>query len=111
MTDVDGDGLADIITAPGPGGTPVVRAFKVSGITVAALSTFDAENLDFTSGLFVAGGKRDDLGGAAVMTSPGPGGSPHVRIFSVSPAVVIESALIPMGDPVASGSVTLGATQ
>jgi hypothetical protein len=109
--DVDGDGLAEIITAPGPGGAPVVRAFKVLGTTVTEQLAFDAENPDFTGGLFVAGGKRDDLGGAAVMTSPGPGGSPHVRIFSVSPAVVIESTLVPLGDPEAPGGVTLGASQ
>src|SRR5262249_15118869 len=97
--DVDGDGLADIITAPGAGGEPVVRAFKITGGSVTELTAFQAENPGFTGGLFVAGGKRDELGGASVMTSPGPGGSPHVRIFSVSPVDAIESATAVVGDP------------
>ena len=45
------------------------------------------------------------------MTSPGPGGSPHVRIFSVSPVVVIESATVVVGDPGVLRGVTLGASQ
>jgi hypothetical protein len=109
--DVDGDGLVDIITAPGAGGRPVVRAFKVSGSTVTGLAAFDAEAPGFTGGLYVAGGKRDELGGAAVMTSPGPGGSPHVRIFSTSPIVVIETTNVMVDDPAVSQGVTLGASQ
>jgi hypothetical protein len=108
--DIDGDGLADVITAPGPGGVPEVRVFKVSDSTVTELAAFDAEDASFTGGVFVAGGKRDDLGGAAVMTSPGSGGSPRIRIFSVSPVVVIESASVTVGDPGSSRGVTLGAS-
>jgi hypothetical protein len=109
-TDVDGDGLAEIITAPGPGDEPLVRAFRISGGTVTELTAFDAEDPDFTGGLFVAGGKRDELGGAAVITS-GSGGSPHVRIFSVSPGAVIESTPVIVGDPGVSRGVTLGASR
>jgi len=100
--DVDGDGLAEIITAPGPGGDPVVRAFRVA---------FDGEDPDFTGGLFVAGGQRNPLGGVAVMTSPGPGGPPHVRIFSVSPTAVTESTSVMLGQPGVLRGVTLGASQ
>jgi hypothetical protein len=110
MADVDGDGLPEIITAPGAGGEPVVRVFKVSGGTVTELSAFRAEEPGFTGGLFVAGGKRDDLGGASVMTSPGLGGSPRVRIFSVSPVTVLESTTVVV-DPAVSQGVTLGASQ
>ena len=57
--DIDGDGLADIITAPGPGGVPEVRVFKVSDSTVTELAAFEAEDPSSTAGLFVSGGKRD----------------------------------------------------
>jgi hypothetical protein len=108
--DIEGDGIADVITAPGAGGAPEVRVFKVSDSTATELVAFEAEAPSFSGGVFVAGGKRDGLGGAAVMTSPGPGGSPHVRIFSVSPTAVIESTSVMVGDPSASRGVTLGAS-
>ena len=108
--DIDGDGLVDVITAPGPGAVPEVRAFKVSDSTVSELAAFEAEDPSFTGGVFVAGGRRDGLGGAAVMTSPGPGGTPRVRIFSVSPSAVTESTSVTVGDLGASRGVTLGAS-
>ena len=52
-TDVDRDGRADIITAPGPGGGPHVRAF--SGATGAEIASFFAYDPSFAGGLFVAG--------------------------------------------------------
>ena len=110
MADVDGDGLLDVITAPGAGREPVVRALKLSGQTVTELAAFDAEEPGFAGGLYVAGGKRDDLGGAAVMTSPGSGGVPNLRIFSVSPVVVLESTNVIVDDPTGSHGVTLGAS-
>jgi hypothetical protein len=110
-TDINGDGLVEIITAPGPGREPLVRAFSVSGDAVAELTAFDGEEPGFTGGLFVAGGKRDAVGGAAVMTSPGPGGAPHVRIFSVSPIAVIESTTVTIGGGEVSRGITLGASQ
>jgi hypothetical protein len=111
MADIDGDGLPEIIIAPGAGGEPVVRVFKVLGGTTTELTAFEAEEPGFTGGLFVAGGQRDDLGGASVMTSPGLGGSPRVRIFSVSPVTVIESTTVMMGETAVPQGVMLGASQ
>jgi fibronectin-binding autotransporter adhesin len=104
--DIDGDGLAEIITAPGAGGESWVRVLKISGNGLAELTSFEGEEPGFAAGLFIAGGKRDDLGGAVVATSPGPGGPGHIRIFSVSPAAVVESVKATTGP----SGVTLGAS-
>jgi hypothetical protein len=53
--DLDGDGRAEIITAPGPGGGPHIRAFKLNtnGL-VTELAGFLAYSPNFTGGVFVA---------------------------------------------------------
>lgn len=51
--DLDGDGLADIITGAGPTGGPHVRG--LSGINRAELASFFAYDPSFTGGIFVAG--------------------------------------------------------
>ena len=53
LGDVDGDGLADIVTTPGPGGGPHTRVF--SGRTAAALTAFFAFDPTFLGGVFVGG--------------------------------------------------------
>ncbi len=67
--DVNGDTIADIITAPGQGGGPNVRAFD--GRTVAGasnqnpptlLNNFNAYKSPFTDGVFVAGVLNVDVG-------------------------------------------------
>ena len=51
--DVNGDGVADIITGAGPGGGPHVKVFD--GETGAVLQSFFAYAPAFTGGVFVAG--------------------------------------------------------
>jgi len=108
--DIDGDGEAEVITAPGTGWKPIVRGYRVSGSTVTKLAEFYAEDPSFTGGILVAGGKRDGAGGAAVVTSPGPGSDPHLRIFSVSLTQVLESlSFVP--DPSAEPGMSVSARQ
>jgi hypothetical protein len=51
--DVDDDGRDDIITAPGPGAAPHVKAF--SGRDNSILASFFAYDGGFTGGVYVAG--------------------------------------------------------
>jgi hypothetical protein len=51
LTDRDGDGLADVVAAPGLGRRPVVRSFK--GTTLALLGEFDAFDPAFRGGVYV----------------------------------------------------------
>jgi len=76
--DVDGDGIAEIITAAGPGGGPHVKIFKVNGTLV---SEFFAYSSNFRGGVYVSAADVDGDGQAEIITGPGSGGGPHVRIF------------------------------
>ena len=76
---VDGGGLAEIITGPGAGGGPHVRVF--SGAGVPAGSGFFAYDGTFHGGVFVASANVTGGTGDEIITGAGPGGGPHVRVF------------------------------
>ncbi|HUR78622.1 MAG TPA: Calx-beta domain-containing protein, partial [Acidimicrobiales bacterium] len=83
--DTNGDGKSDIITGPGAGGGPHVRAF--SGATGAELFGFMAytnpqAQPNWTGGVNVAAGDLDDDGKAEVAVGPWQGGGPHLRLFN-----------------------------
>ena len=78
--DVNGDGLADIITGAGPSGGPHVRVF--SGADLSDLASFYAYDPIFEGGVSVASVDVDGDGVADIVTGAGPGGGPHVRVFS-----------------------------
>jgi uncharacterized repeat protein (TIGR01451 family) len=80
VADVDGDGLADIITAPEKGGGPRVRAFSLATGTPVAIANFFAYDPSFTGGVFVAGGDVDGDGRAEIITGASRQGGP-LRVF------------------------------
>jgi hypothetical protein len=77
--DVNGDGVADIITVPGPGGGPLVQVF--SGTNLTLLVAFNAYDPAFLGGLFVATGDVNHDGFADIVTAPDLGGGPLVHVF------------------------------
>jgi hypothetical protein len=89
--DVNGDGFADVVTAAGPGGGPHVQVF--SGADLRVLRSFLAYGADFTGGVYVAAGDIDSDGRADVITGPGRGGVPQVRVFSGATGGVLVSFL------------------
>ncbi|MFA6170982.1 MAG: S8 family serine peptidase [Patescibacteria group bacterium] len=76
--DIDGDGIKEIITGPGKGGGPHVRIFDGSGKVRLQFFSYDKK---FTGGVNVAAGDIDGDNATEIITGPGAGGGPHVRIF------------------------------
>jgi hypothetical protein len=67
-----------VVTGAGPGGGPHVRTFTRAG--APALSFFPY-GIAFAGGVHVALGDVGGDGVPDVVTGPGPGGGPHVRVF------------------------------
>lgn len=87
--DIDNDGREDLITAPGPGGGPEITVFRdIDGdgrvSDQGAFDRFNAYDPGFRGGVYLAAGPISGAGsnGDELITSPGPGGGPHVKIFS-----------------------------
>lgn len=77
--DLDGDGMAEIITGAGATGGPDVRTYDMHG---QILSSFYAYGSRFRGGVDVAG--ISSVGGVLgmIVTTPGKGGGPDVRVYS-----------------------------
>jgi hypothetical protein len=87
--DVNGDGYADVIAAADAGGGPQVEVF--SGKDGTVLQSFFAYDPRFLGGVRVAAGDVDGDGHADIITAPGAGGGPDVRVFSgVTGAIIRE---------------------
>lgn len=78
--DVNGDGIADVVVAAGPGGGPQVNVYD--GTSLQLVHSFYAYNAAFNDGIFVAVGDVNGDGYADIITGAGQGGGPHVQVFS-----------------------------
>jgi len=87
--DVNGDGVPDIVTAAGPGGSPHVKVFN--GTDFSLLYSFFAYNSSFAGGVNVAVADVNGDGFADIITGAGPGGGPHVKVFSGNGLGLIQS--------------------
>jgi len=78
--DLNGDGASEIVIGAGGGIGPQVTVFDpVAGTN---RQTFAAYAANFTGGVRVAVRDADDDGHADIVTGPGHGGGPHVRVFN-----------------------------
>lgn len=78
LADVNGDGLPEIITAPGPGGGANVKVFDNAGRQLASFFAYDP---NFRGGVQLAAGDLYGTGRDVIVTGPGNGGGPVVRVF------------------------------
>jgi hypothetical protein len=77
--DFDGNGRRSIVTGAGAGGSPHVRIFDGNTRVIGGFMAYDDR---FVGGVRVATGDLDGDGIDEIVTGAGPGGGPHVRIFS-----------------------------
>ncbi len=76
----------EVITAPGPGGGPVVRVFQIDLTTLARteVASFFAFNPDFRGGLHVAAGNvAGPDARQEIIVAADAGGGPRVRVLSL----------------------------
>jgi autotransporter-associated beta strand protein len=81
----DVDLVADAVEAPGriavgagPGGLPAVNLYDGGGTLLRSFLAYDAS---FRGGVRVATADLSHDGVPEIITAPGPGGGPHIRIF------------------------------
>lgn len=84
VAEVTGDSVPDIITAPGPGGGPVIRIFD--GNTFQLVREFLAYDANFFGGVFISAAVMEQGGLADIATGAGAGGGPHVKLFDATGA-------------------------
>jgi hypothetical protein len=102
--DVNGDGLADIVTGVDAGGGPHVSVFDGRNGTV--LHSFFAYPTGFTGGVRVGAADLTGDGHADVIAGAGPGGGPHVRVFDARTLQPVTDVLA--YDPGFQGGIFVG---
>ncbi len=85
LGDVDGDGQNEIITAPGAGQEPMIKIFSLAG---RLKTSFLAYGQDFKGGVNVTVGDLNGNGQDEIITGPGRGGGPQVRVFDAAGRVL-----------------------
>ena len=120
--DLNGDGLADVITGPGPGGGPNVKAFQVFAYprvafpggntyyvppvpTLATLLSFYAYDSSFLGGVNVAYAQQGTT--PAIVTGAASNARPDVRLYDAS---LTLRAAFNAYDPSFHGGVRVGST-
>ncbi|MFA5935334.1 MAG: L,D-transpeptidase family protein [Patescibacteria group bacterium] len=81
--DVIGDSKLEIVTAPGPGTEANIRVFDANGNDLLGTKKL-AYAPAFVGGVHLAVGNLVGDSKAEIVTSPGPGGGPHVRVWNGS---------------------------
>jgi hypothetical protein len=106
--DLTGDGVAEVITGAGAGGGPHVRVWSIAGGSVSEVAGFFAYDPAFPGGVSVSAGDVTGDGVAEVITGAGPGGGPHVRVWSLTPTGFVELMGFFAYDPAFPGGVRVG---
>lgn len=80
-------GGSSIVTGPGAGGGPTIAVFHVHNGQAVADNIFFAYDPGFSGGVTVAAGDVDGSGIDSIITGPGAGGGPQVRVFGSNGAM------------------------
>jgi subtilisin family serine protease len=99
--DLDGDGKADIFTAPGTGGGPHVKVFSgadlVAGSYLSPIRSFFAGDPSDSRGLFISAGHVSSKTATDIIVSTGSTSSPTVRVYDGNTLELNEAILPPKG--------------
>ena len=79
LGDVTGDGVKDLVIAPGVGGGPRIQI--IDGATGKQLADFFVYEPSFAGGLYVSVGDVNNDGRGDIITGTGNGGGPRVRVL------------------------------
>ncbi len=101
--DVTGDSQPEVVTGAGPSGAPVVKVYSLAG---EQLASWDAYVSGFSGGVSVAVANVVDGGKDEIVTGPGFGGGPDVRVFDANGGLLREWMAY---DPAFSGGIHVAA--
>lgn len=87
IADVNGDGIDEIITAPGKGAKSEVKVFDYKG---KLITSFLAYENNWTSGVKVSAGDINRDGQAEIITGTGVGSAPLVKVFDLNGHVISQ---------------------
>jgi uncharacterized repeat protein (TIGR01451 family) len=91
--DVTGDGIPEILTAPGPGRPAEVRVFSETGVPLPEYNFFPF-GPRYTGGLEIAAGSVTGAGTTQIVVGQSRGGT--VRVFDVTPGAATPVASSPI---------------
>ncbi|MCA1839216.1 MAG: VCBS repeat-containing protein [Actinobacteria bacterium] len=106
---VDGLGKDEIITGAGAGGGPHVRVWSVGPSGINVVDQWFAYDISFSGGVRVGGGNvKNNDAAEEVITGPGSGGGPHVRVWDVASGSATIAAQWFAYDPGFLGGIFVG---
>jgi uncharacterized repeat protein (TIGR01451 family) len=86
--DANNDGFPDVVVAPAEGGGP--RLVVVDGFTGKLLFNAFVYEPEMRDGVYVALGDTNGSGRNQIVTGPGEGGGPRVRVFDIPSQTVLR---------------------
>ena len=89
--DVNGDGRAEVMAAPGTGAGPVL-VYDVNAL--APITTFMPYGAGYTGGVRLAAADLNGDGRVEILTVPGPGGAPALKVFDGATFANTSTALV-----------------